>query len=89
MAEKGKAISSSNSGGVLCDSFDQTGVINSGLTSDNVRQLLNVINLASTSEEQNAILFINAEKAFDRLEWHYLGSVLQQIGFSESLIFKM
>ena len=47
---------------------DQTGFIKSRLASDNVRRLLHIVDFASDSEDQNAILSLDAEKAFDRLD---------------------
>lgn len=47
---------------------DQTGFIKNRLASDNVRRLLHIIDYASGSDENNAILSLDAEKAFDRLE---------------------
>lgn len=43
---------------------DQTGFIKSRLASDNVRCLLHVIDTASGSADQSAILSLDAEKAF-------------------------
>lgn len=48
---------------------DQTGFIK---TSDNIRHLLHVIHAATDIASPCAILSLDAEKAFDQLEWDYL-----------------
>lgn len=51
---------------------DQTGFKKTRLDSDNVRQLLHVIHNAKDIASPCAVLSLDAEKAFDRLEWEYL-----------------
>lgn len=47
---------------------DQTGLIKSHHSADNVRRLLQIIKASDSAESQNAVLSLDAKKAFDRLE---------------------
>lgn len=52
----------------------------------NIRRLLNIIYTPSSSTEPEVVISLDAEKAFDRVEWAYLFYILQKFGFSNSFI---
>lgn len=66
--------------------MDQTGFIQNRCLFDNVRRLLNVIFSASQVAYPVIAVSLDAEKAFDRVEWLYLLSVLQKMNFGPKFI---
>lgn len=65
---------------------DQTGFIPNRYSFFNTRRVLDIMYYKFHTDSKHAILCLDAEKAFDQVEWSYLFRVLQKFGLGDLFI---
>ena len=65
---------------------DQTCGVPGRFIGENVAFLRDIVDYATLSNVLIAILSLDQEKAFDRVEWSFMRSTLQSMGFSDSFV---
>uniref|UniRef100_A0A669EVM6 Reverse transcriptase domain-containing protein n=1 Tax=Oreochromis niloticus TaxID=8128 RepID=A0A669EVM6_ORENI len=65
---------------------DQTGFIKGRHSSTNTRRLLNLIDYSYSKNLETTIFSLDAEKAFDRVNWKFLFTTLNKFGVGSSFI---
>lgn len=66
---------------------DQVGFIPHRQASDRVRRFIDLIHWADHNQTPSLLISLNAEKAFDRVHWRYLESVLQKFGINGPFLY--
>lgn len=67
-------------------SLDQTGFIQQRQTQDSIRRTLHVVEQINKIKLQAVMLSLDAEKAFDRVNWEFLFKLLDKFGFHQMFI---
>lgn len=65
---------------------DQTGFVSGRQTQDNIRRSLQVIHTITKSKTKAALISLDAEKAFDRVNWDFLYLTLEKFGLKQESI---
>ena len=65
---------------------DQTCSVPRGFIGENVALLRDVVDFASSSNVPVAIIALDHEKAFDRVDWRFMLATLSKMGFDSSFI---
>lgn len=63
---------------------DQTGFVKGRYGSDNIRRLLNIIDYSKCNNLKTLTVSLDAEKAFDRIEWKFLFVALKKFNLSDN-----
>ena len=61
---------------------DQTGFLKGRLIGENIRTIEEIINFTEEENRPGLLLFIDFEKAFDSLEWHFIEKSLMHFNFN-------
>lgn len=66
--------------------YNQNGFIPGRNVSQNTRCLFNIMHHPKANQDNLVIISLDAEKAFDRVEWHFLFTVLEKFGMGDKFI---
>ena len=65
---------------------DQSGFIKERQTQDNIRRSLHIIENIQSKGESAILVSIDAEKAFDSVNWVFLYKILEKFGLNEESV---
>lgn len=60
---------------------DQTGFIRNRQAHDNIRRTIHIVEQAQKEKQNMLLLSVDAEKAFDSVNWKFLYKVIERLGF--------
>lgn len=60
-------------------SGDQTELIKHQYLKDNIRKVVNIVEWAQSYGNLTVLVFLDAKKAFDRIEWWYLKQTMKRL----------
>lgn len=66
--------------------LDQVGFIQKRQLRDSIRNVCSIIQFVRDRKLLTVLCFIDAEKAFDRVDWEVLQEVLRRMGFGQSFM---
>ncbi|KAM8977058.1 2-(3-amino-3-carboxypropyl)histidine synthase subunit 1 [Pelodytes ibericus] len=64
---------------------DQVGFTPGREARDNTVKLINLIHYAHTNQKPTLLLSIDAEKAFDRVSWHFMREIIRHVGVGDAM----
>lgn len=65
---------------------DQTGFVSGRQGTNNIRRALNLQSIMAKDKHPSMLLSLDAEKAFDRVDWLFLEHTLIEMGFGEKFV---
>ena len=65
---------------------DQSGFISGRQTQDNIRRMIHIVEETQRTKNSAILVSVDAEKAFDSVNWIYLYKVLERFGLNKESV---